>query len=136
VGLLGLHQVPVLLRSWTYSSGKQGTGTIIPNPDLIPGAASPPGGTVQNPHVRGEPSDVEIVVDYITPAWSNTTGSGGFTTAQLNPPDQAGGFTWLYVVSWPAGARNYVLGPRGLDGGGHALHYTLHLKSTDRRVPF
>jgi hypothetical protein len=134
VGALGMHQVPVLLRSWTWSSGHGQTGTIIPNPDLILGAADATG-TIQPPHVRGEPSDVEIKVDLLTPAWSNATGSGGFTQAQLAPADQGSGFTYVYVVGWSSGARNYILAPRGLDTS-KPLHYTLHLKSTDRKVPY
>jgi hypothetical protein len=134
VGTLGMHQVPVTLRSWTMSSGKTQTGTPVLNPDLVLGAADATG-TIWPPHVRGEPTDVEIKVEYITPAWSNGSASGGYSPSQLAPADQPAGFTYVYVVAWPSGARNYILGPRGLDTT-KPLHYTLHLKSTDRKVPY
>jgi hypothetical protein len=129
-----MHQPSVTLKSWTTASGKAGTGAALPLPDLLIGAYDDTG-MLQPPHVRGQPSDVEIVVDYITPRWSNATGSGGFTPQQLVPPDQGSGFAFLYVIGWAGGPRTYIVTPRGLDTS-KPLHYTLYLQATDRKVPF
>lgn len=134
VGALGMHQPSVTLRSWTTASGKAGTGAPVPLPDLPIGAYDV-SGVLRPPHVRGQPSDVEIVVDLITPAWSSGAASGGFTPQQLAPTDQPGGFAYVYVIGWAGGPRNYIVKPRGLDTS-KPLHYTLYLQSTDTRVPF
>lgn len=134
LGALGMHQPTVTLRSWTYASGKHGTGPVTPLPDLVIGAPDT-SGIFHPPHVRGTPSDVEIKVDYITPRWANQTGVGGYTPQQLVPADQGSGFGFLYVIGWAGGPRNYVVKPRGLDTS-RPLHYTLYLQATDLKVPF
>jgi hypothetical protein len=141
-GVLGLHQVRLTLKSWLWTAAdgghRMGTGTPVPRPDLVIGAVDwRDGTTIVPPHVEGTSGDPEVDVDYISIAWFTADGVtqlGGFTSAQLNPPD-AHGLETQYELAWPAGPRRYVLGPRGLTTH-KSLRYRMHLVADDRRVPF
>lgn len=146
VGFVGMHQVPLVLRSqlWTAADGghRIGTGVAAPLPDLVIGHVFPPGpgGSVQPPHIEGTNGDPEITVSWITPAAyaaDGVTQLYGFTTAQLNPAE-APGFEYWYTAQWPQGPRNYALGARGVQFE-KSLHYVLHLVAIDasgRTPPF
>lgn len=142
VGQLGLHQVPVTLKSWLWTSAggahRVGTGVTVPLPDLQIGhvSASAPG-VVQPPHVVGTSGDPAVTIDYLTPAFfaeDGVTQLGGYRVDQLNLLDQPG-LEHIFVLAWPQGPRNYVLAPRGLNTS-KSMHYTLQLISTDQVVPF
>ncbi len=93
--------------------------------------------TVVPPHARGTSGDVEMGVQYITPAWfaaDGVTQLGGYTPAQLAPAD-APGLECAYFFAWPHGGRYYALAGRGLDTS-NPLHYGLKLVGTDRKVPW
>jgi hypothetical protein len=139
-GVLGLHQVPVTLKSWLWTAADGGnridTGVPVPYPDLQVGHYDV-NGVLQNTHVEGTAGDPSVTVKWITPAWfaqDGVTQVGGFTVEQL-VPSEAPGFEYLYLLGWPQGPRAYCVGPRGVKTE-KMLHYTLDLVSVDRRVPF
>jgi hypothetical protein len=137
VGDLGMHQVQVLLRTRTWSSGKIETGTST-LADLVLGAPSrvTPGLT-RNPHVKGTPADPLIVVGPVTPydSITNPTPPAGYTLAQLNPAD-APGVEYYFVVTWPGGiAKRYQLAPRGFNAA-RPMRVMLTLEAIDLDFAF
>ncbi len=115
---LGLRQTSVTVRTRTWSGGRVQNG-IATNSDLP---------IVPRPHVVGESGDPVIEL-HLTPAHAK----GGYTPAQLNPVDQAG-VEFFYAVTFPDGAERAFMLTR-IDTS-RPLRYTLHLQSTDRKVPW
>lgn len=130
---LGMHQVRVVVRTRTWSSGRPQTGTPT-DVDLVLGAPDPGTGQMLQPHVKGLAGDPEIVVGPLTP-FDAAAAPRGFTPAQLAPGDAAG-VEYYYLVTFPDGVpRAYTVAPRSLDTSS-PLHFTVKLKALDRKVPF
>ncbi len=121
VSSLGMHQVSVVVRTRTWSSGKIQTGSaVVSDLTLTP-----------TPHVKGTSGDVEVVVGPVTPYH----GTGGYTPAQLNPSDAAG-VEYYYLVTFPDGvARAFVVQPRGIDTT-RPMRIMVKLRALDRKAPF
>jgi hypothetical protein len=134
VGDLGMHQVQVLVRTRTWSSGKIQSGPSTVS-DLMLGAPSIDNpGTIVPPHVKGSPADPEIKVGPITP-FHPVYAPAGYTLQQLAPMD-APGVECIYVVTFNDNiARPYILAPRGLDAS-RPLRIMLTLKTLGLKVPF
>lgn len=132
-GALDMHTVRVAVRTKTWSSGKIQTGTSK-FAELVIGSPSPFGGAIVPPHVDGTYGDPEVTVGPIQP-FDPVTSPRGFTPAQLNPGESPG-VEYYYWITYPDGVgRPYVVMPRGLDTK-NPLHYTVKLRTLDRKVPF
>jgi hypothetical protein len=130
---LGFHDVRVVVRTRTWSSGRVQTG--VPTvADLAVGAPDPASGAILPPHVEGTSGDVEITVGPVTP-FDPVAAPRGYTAAQLNP-SAAAGVEYYYLVTFPDGvSRAFVLTPRGMDTS-RPLRVMLKLRALDRAVPF
>lgn len=92
---LGLAPYSVTVRSYVWSGGEVGLGTQTPS-DL---AIAP------NPVVKEVAGREELIVGPIIP----THAKGGYTKAQLVPPDASAG-EYRYLVTGPNGTHEYAFG--------------------------
>ena len=113
----GLRQSRLVLRTRTWSTGEVrfGTSTDV-DLEILP-----------RPRIK-ETGDEVLKVDRITP--QNT--SGGYTMAQLNPPDTAG-VEIIYVVTAPNGTKDYSLA--AIEDKGN-FGYSMLLNPLNRPRPF
>ena len=113
----GLRQSRVVIRTRTWSTGKTRSGTYTDvDLELLP-----------RPRIK-ETGDEALNVDRVTP--QNT--SGGYTVAQLNPPDTAG-VEIIYVVTAPNGTKDYRLA--SIEDKGN-FGYSMVLIPLNRPRPF
>lgn len=84
---------------------------------------------VPKPRVREAGQGSILIVDQITP--KHTT--GGYSSVELNPPDEPG-FEFMYVVTGPDGlSRNYKLTEIETV---RPFNITLTLQTLDRKPPY
>lgn len=112
----GLRSTRILIRTRPWVSGKTeiGTSTNVVDLELDP-----------RPRVAWSPDGNALRVDRITPSFPG----GGYTPAQLNPP-QAAGVEHIYVAIPPDGLE-YHFRLRFLDTR-KTSGYVLHLEAIDR----